>query len=246
MYKYLIPILKDSLSAVKDRRSSLPHKLNAVRPRGKEHGNSQEQPEQNPLVQKPRFPSSPDSQTAVGAPIEFQYCAESDIQKAIRWFAEYLRAEREEYHPIAGPLTGEWRDMMEGYFEPALLDRVRVLELVDERVANPWFYPKAREKGFQHLPDITHKAAVTFLDVVVFNERMGSRDLFHGLVHAAQLRVLGVAEFTELFVRGFLRARSHFLGTPDSRRIRVCAFQRKTKFATGGEPEDADRHLFHS
>jgi hypothetical protein len=40
---------------------------------------------------------------------------------------------------------------------------------------------------------------------------MGSRDLFHGLVHAAQLRVLGVAEFTELFVRGFLRARSYFL-----------------------------------
>ena len=189
----------------------MPHKLNAVRPPNKDHSSLPEQPEQNPSVQKPRFPIGPDSQTAVGGPIEFQYCAESDIQKAIQWFAEYLRAEREEYYAIAGPLAGEWRDMMEGYFEPALLDQVRVLELVDERVANPWFYPKAREKGFQHLPDITHKAAVTFLDVVVFNERMGSRDLFHGLVHAAQLRVLGVAEFTELFVRGFLRARSYFL-----------------------------------
>ncbi len=189
----------------------MPHKLNAVRPPNKDHSSLPEQPEQNPLVQKPRFPTSPEPQTATGGPIEFQYCAESDIQKAIQWFAEYLRAEHEEYHAIAGPLAGEWRDMMEGYFEPALLDQTRVLELVDERVANPWFYPKAREKGFQHLPDITHKAAVTFLDVVVFNERIGSRDLFHGLVHAAQLRVLGVAEFTELFVRGFLRARSYFL-----------------------------------
>ena len=189
----------------------MPHKLNAVHSQGKDHSSLPEEPEQNPSVQKPRFPTSLDSQPAVGGPIEFQYCAESDIQKAIQWFAEYLRAEREEYHPIAGPLAGEWRDMMEGYFEPALLDQARVLELVDERVANPWFYPKAREKGFQHLPDITHKAAVTFLDVVVFNERMGSRDLFHGLVHAAQLRVLGLAEFTELFVRGFLRARSYFL-----------------------------------
>jgi hypothetical protein len=170
----------------------------------------QEQPQQNPL-QKPRFRASLDPQTAAGGPIEFPYCAESDIQKAIQWFAEYLRAAREEYHAIAGPLAGEWRDMMEGYFEPALLDQARVLELVDVRVANPWFYPKAREKGFQHLPDITHKAAVTFLDVVVFNERIGSRDLFHGLVHAAQLRVVGMIEFTELFVRGFLRARSYFL-----------------------------------
>jgi hypothetical protein len=189
----------------------VPHKLNAVRPRGKEHGSSQEQPEQKGSLEKNRFLTSWDPQTATGGPIEFQYCAESDIQKAILWFAEYLRAEREEYHATARPLAGEWRDMMEGYFEPALLDQARVLELVDERVANPWFYPKAREKGFQHLPDITHKAAVTFLDVVVFNERIGSRDLFHGLVHAAQLRVLGIVEFTELFVRGFLRARSYFL-----------------------------------
>jgi hypothetical protein len=189
----------------------VPHKLNAVRPPNKDHSSLPEQPEQNPLVQRPRLPTSPDPQTATGGPIEFQCCAGSDIQKAIQWFAEYLRAEREEYHAIAEPLAGEWRDMMEGYFEPALLDQARVLALVDQRVANPWFYPKARAKGFQHLPDITHKAAVTFLDVVVFNERIGSRDLFHGLVHAAQLRVLGVAEFTELFVRGFLRARSYFL-----------------------------------
>jgi hypothetical protein len=100
---------------------------------------------------------------------------------------------------------------MAGYFEPALLDQVPVLELADERVANPWFYPKAREKGFHHLPDMTHKAAVTFLDVVVFNQKIGSRDLFHGLVHAAQMRVLGMTEFTQLFVRGFLRAGSYFL-----------------------------------
>jgi hypothetical protein len=204
----------------------VPDKLNAARPPNKDHSGVPEQPEQNPSAQKPKLPTSLDSQTAVGGPIEFQYCAESDIQKAIQWFAEYLRAEREEYHAIAGPLAGEWRDMMEGYFEPVLLDRVRVLELVDERVANPWFYPKAREKGFQHLPDITHKAAVTFLDVVVFNERMGSRDLFHGLVHAAQLDVLGVAEFTELFVRGFLRARSYFLAP-----MKAHAFALDARFA---------------
>ena len=187
----------------------MPHKLNIVRPRDKNQDSLE--PTENPSFERTRLAASLDCQPAIGGPIEFQHCAESDVQKAIEWFAEYLRSEREEYYGIGEPLSAEWRDMMKGYFEPALLDQVRVLELVDERVANPWFYPKAREMGFQHLPDITHKAAVTFLDVVVFNERIGSRDLFHGLVHAAQMKVLGMTEFTELFVRGFLRARSYFL-----------------------------------
>src|SRR4029077_7817604 len=38
----------------------------------------------------------------------------------------------------------------------------------------------------------------------------------------------------------------HLLWMPDSLRIPVCAFPWKTKFATGGEPEDTDRRLFHS
>jgi hypothetical protein len=189
----------------------VPHKLNAVRPQGKDQGSFQEKSEQDPSFEKSRLAASLNPQAAIDGGIEFQPCEENDIQRAIQWFAEYLHSEREEYYAIGEPLSGNWRDLLDGYFEADLLDRVRVLELVDERVANPWFYPKAREKGFRHLPDMTHKAAVTFLDVVVFNEKIGNRDLFHGLVHAAQMKVLGMTEFTRLFVRGFLRARSYFL-----------------------------------
>lgn len=189
----------------------MPHELTRIHSRDKDKSALQKESEQNHSFKTTRLSASLDSQTAIGGPIEFQHCQESDVQKAIDWFAEYLRSEHEEYYAIGEPLQGDWRELMEGYFEPALLDQVRILELVDERVANPWFYPNAREKGFRHLPDITHKAAVTFLDVVVFNEKIGSRDLFHGLVHAAQMKVLGMAEFTQLFVRGFLQARSYFL-----------------------------------
>jgi hypothetical protein len=189
----------------------VPHKLNAVHARGKDQSSFQEKSEQDPSFGKTRLPASLDPQPAIGGAVEFQHCEENDIQKAIQWFAEYLRSEREGYYAIGKPLPGEWRDLLDGYFEADLLDQVRVLELLDERVANPWFYPKARENGFRHLPDMTHKAAVTFLDVVVFNEKIGGRDLFHGLVHAAQVKVLGMTEFTRLFVRGFLRARSYFL-----------------------------------
>jgi len=184
--------------------------LNVVHAKYKEQSSFQKESEQNPAFEKTRLAAGLE-QPAIGGAIDFQHCEESDVQKAIDWFAEYLRSEREEYYAIGVGLHGEWRGLMDGYFEPALLDQVRILELVDERVANPWFYPKAREKGFRQLPDITHKAAVTFLDVVVFNEKIGSRDLFHGLVHAAQMKVLGMTEFAHLFVRGFLRARSYFL-----------------------------------
>ena len=195
-------------------------------PGGKSKAVSRKTQKKTLHLKKNTIPAGLDQLAAIGGLIEFQQCQEGDIQKAIHWFSEYLRSEREEYYAIGEPLVGEWRQLMDGYFEPALLDQVRVLELVDERVANPWFYPKARERGVRHLPDVTHKAAVTFLDVVVFNERIGSRDLFHGLVHAAQVKVLGMSEFTELFVRGFLRARSYFLAP-----MKAHAFALDARFA---------------
>jgi hypothetical protein len=191
----------------------VPYKFNFVHPQGSPDPDftRESQPD---LKRKPGQRSSslePEPEPAIGGPVTIYECQESDIQKAIAWFAQYLAFEREEYYERGDRLSAEWRDMMKGYFDPSLLDEVRLLELVGQRVANPWFYPKAREKGLVHMPDVTHKAAITFLDVVVFNERIGSRDLFHGLVHAAQVRIIGVQGFTELFVRGFLRARSYFL-----------------------------------
>jgi len=155
--------------------------------------------------------SQGEPKAAIGGPIEGQTYQEEQIQKAIEWFAMYLSSERESYYGAGKPLSNHWKYSFQGYFDAALLDQVRVLQLVDRRVDNPWFYPQAREQGLRHLPDISHKTAVTFLDVVVFNEKITGRDLFHGLVHAAQVKILGISEFTELFVRGFLRAMSYFL-----------------------------------
>ena len=163
---------------------------------------------------------------ATGGPIVAHTYKEVEIQKAIGWFSTYLKTERETYYPVGHALRSEWRSLMHGYFEPALLDQVRVVELRDRRLENPWFYPEAKERGVRHLPDMAHKAAVTLLDVVVFNGKIESRDLFHGLVHVAQVRVLGIGEFAELFVRGFLAARSYFLAP-----LKAHAFGLDAKFA---------------
>jgi hypothetical protein len=185
-------------------------KMNAVEV-NRGHGNNSSKKsikEQSAEIPEPQ--ERPEN-AAIGGPIEAQTYQEEQIQKAIQRFAMYLNSEREIYYDIAKPLSDHAKHSLQAYFGAALLDQVRVLQLTDRRVDNPWFYPQARAAGIRHLPDITHKAAVTFLDVVVFNEKITSRDLFHGLVHAAQVKTLGVPEFTDLFVRGFLQARSYFL-----------------------------------
>jgi hypothetical protein len=189
----------------------VPFKWNALHPNGGPQQKSKPGAEFEEWQDEPDRAKSSEARPAIGGSITSQTYEETAIQKAIAWFTSYLVSERESYFTVGQPLHGEWRESMDGFFEAAILDQVRVVELAGRRVANPWFYPAAREQGVRHLPDITHKAAVTFLDVIVFNGKITSRDLFHGLVHAAQVRVLGVSEFTELFVRGFLRARSYFL-----------------------------------
>ena len=115
------------------------------------------------------------------------------LRDAIAKVALYLQVQRDIYHQVGHPLDEARKNELQGFFASTLLDRVRIVELKERRVANPWFYDEARAKGIQNLPDISHKVAVTFLDVVVFNQKITQRDLFHGLVHAAQFRLLGLS-----------------------------------------------------
>jgi hypothetical protein len=169
---------------------------------------------------------SPGAHFAKGSPRLFSRRSDPQVQEAIAKVALYLQAQRDHYYPTGQPLTCLWRSKLEGFYSASLLDRVRVVELTDRRVDNPWFYEEARAKGIQNLPDIAHKVAVTFLDVVVFNQKITQRDLFHGLVHVAQANLLGEERFAELFVTGFLQARSYFL-VP----LKAHAFALDTRYA---------------
>jgi hypothetical protein len=134
---------------------------------------------------------------------------EQQIHRAVARFARYLREERELYYPQGQALSTEAKEFFGRFFPPALLEQVRVVALAGRRVSNPSFYEEARALGLTHLPDITHKDSVTFIDALVFNERVTDRILFHALVHATQVRTLGIYLFADLFVRGFLRTKSY-------------------------------------
>jgi len=147
------------------------------------------------------------------------------IAQAVRWLSSYLQEQRENYLPAAARLNQRHREVMSGYFSSDFLDAIRILELKGARVPAPDFFAHARSLGFHQLPEISHMDSLTFLDVIVFNELLTERALFHGLVHSVQIAILGTARYAELWVEGFLRTRAHFT-VP----LEVHAFALSAKF----------------
>ena len=135
---------------------------------------------------------------------------EGKIAEAISQLSAHLAEQRDRYFASAAPLTNKQRAIMWPYFSPSLLNRVRVVELVGERVPNPPFYQEARAFGFDSLPEWTHMNSITLIDVLVFNEKITNRTLFHALVHAVQFEVLGLERYCERFIRSFVNTRLHF------------------------------------
>ncbi len=135
---------------------------------------------------------------------------DQQIRQAIEYVSSYLRDQRERYLPSAAPLSEQHQAVMRPYFSAKLLDQVKVVELHGARVPNPPFYEEAKALGFVSLPDLTHMNSLTFLDVLVFNEGLTQRSLFHALVHAVQFQVLGLKRYTEIFVHNFVNTRFHF------------------------------------
>jgi len=149
---------------------------------------------------------------------------QQQVAQAVEWLSSYLRVERDRYFPAAGELSRQLKASMSPYFSPALLDEIRVIELQGARVEVPAFFAQARALGFDP-PEITHMDSLTFLDVLVFNQHISERALFHGLVHAVQIRDLGVERYSELWIHSFIKTRTHFT-VP----LEVHAFSLASKF----------------
>jgi hypothetical protein len=152
-----------------------------------------------------------------------------DEQQALEFSASisaYVREQRDRFFPSGKPLSAKRKAIMQPFFSSALLGRIRIVELEGAGVPNPPCYSKARDLGFVNLPNFPQMASLTFLDVVVFNQKITDSALFHGLVHAVQFQVLGLQRYADLLVRGFLRTNAHF-AVP----LEAHAFALESKFA---------------
>jgi hypothetical protein len=157
-------------------------------------------------------------------PPDLSQPSSEQLAQGAEWVSTYLRAQREHYLPATAPLSGHHKTSMAPYFSFALLDQVRIIELKGARVANPDFFTQIRALGFAP-PEISHMDSLTFLDVIVFNELLTERSLFHALVHTVQIQVLGLERYAELWVANFVKTRAHFT-VP----LEVHAFSLASKF----------------
>jgi hypothetical protein len=152
--------------------------------------------------------------------------SENQIREAVARVSAYLQEQHDHYLPSAKPLSDRHKTILAPYFSAALLEQVRIVQLKGTRVPTPPFFAEAKALGFVNLPDFPHMASLTFLDVIVFNEAITERPLFHALVHSVQFRVLGLERYTELFVRSFVNTKFHFT-VP----IEAHAFSLEARFA---------------
>lgn len=151
---------------------------------------------------------------------------ETQILDAVQRVSAYFREQRRHYLASAVPLSNHRKALMWPYFSATLLDRVRIVELQGAPVPNPPFFAEARALGFTNLPEFPHMNSLTFLDVVVFNQEVAERSLFHSLVHVVQFELLGLERYAELFVRSFVNTKLHF-AVP----LEAHAFALESKFA---------------
>ena len=70
------------------------------------------------------------------------------------------------------------------------------------RIPPPHFYAEAMALSSGNFPDFVDLASGTYIDVLVFNEAITPRALFHELVHAQQFATLGLESYVGLYVRG--------------------------------------------
>ncbi len=118
----------------------------------------------------------------------------------------WLWARRDAYSGIAEPLTRAQRAVLARYFEPALLDDVRVA--VVEQVENPVVFGLLEVLGVDVPMSLETVSGMCYGNVLAVARHATAHGdlstLFHELVHAVQMRRMGHAAFCRAYVRGWL------------------------------------------
>lgn len=151
---------------------------------------------------------------------------EARVAEMIAKVVEYFRQERALYQRASEPFAPVWKFSLQEYFTKSLLDTISTVTLEGARIPPPPFYSEALAMSGGRFPDFVHLASVTYIDIIVFNEAIARRTLFHGLVHAQQMAALGLENYVSFYLRGFLKTRS-WTSIP----LEAQAFQLEARFA---------------
>lgn len=132
------------------------------------------------------------------------------VARGLAW----VRRRRELHRPLSLPLSGAPREALAPYFQPDLLEAIRVHRV--PRIRPPWPVGLLGRLGRAPL-DFGHVWGVTYLDTIVLatslvDEGRETACLFHECVHAAQVRLLGPAGFVRRYVEEWAAAGWRYRG----------------------------------
>lgn len=144
--------------------------------------------------------------TGVPASMNPKEFTEGRILEMVAEVSAYMRQERDMYLRHSEPLATDLKEAIHGFFPQELLGRLKTITLEGgARIPPPPFYAEAKEMSGGRFPDFVHMRSITYIDVIVFHDQIDVRALFHGVVHATQMAVLGFDRYMELYVRGFVK-----------------------------------------
>jgi hypothetical protein len=155
---------------------------------------------------------------------------EQQIQAVVREVIANAKQREESYLPRAGHLTDTQKKLMRPFFPEKLLEQVRVLELKQERMPNPEYQRTAMRRGYRFMIDFSHMADITHPQLIIFQESLTPRLLFHALVHVTQYAVLGLERYLDIYVRAFM-ATGIYTSVP----FEVQAFRLDERFSANPE-----------
>jgi hypothetical protein len=130
---------------------------------------------------------------------------DQELQQTIADVISNARQREELYLPRSAALTKPQKEAMRPFYSPRILDEVQILELKDERVANPGYHARAAKRGYRMMLDFPHRAVIAHPRLILLQEKLSLRLLFHGLVHVVQYAVLGQERYLDLYVRAFVQ-----------------------------------------
>jgi hypothetical protein len=149
------------------------------------------------------------------------------IARGLAW----IRRRRDFHRPLAEPLPDHAREALAAYFEPAMLEAIRVHRV--PRIRPPW--PVALLGRVGRAPiDFGHVWGITYLDTIVLatelvDDLRATSFLFHECVHAAQVRLLGPVGFVRLYVEEWAMAGWRYRGI----RLERQAYALQRRFEAG-------------
>lgn len=132
------------------------------------------------------------------------------VARGVAW----IHRRRELHRPLGLPLAGGALEALTAYFQPDLLEAIRVHRV--PRIRPPWPVGLLERLGRAPI-DFGHVWGITYLDTIVLatslvEEGQETACVFHECVHAAQARQLGAAGFVRRYVEEWAAAGWRYRG----------------------------------